>query len=452
MRLLLLSLLATTPIFAQTRWIEAQPKGSTEWKARETRTLDSLPQLNTGPIPETKYGGRADHLQKATGFFRVEKLDDRWWLIDPDGGPFVFTGVASVKPRSDFAAKEPFAKLFGSTDAWRTKTLDQFRALGFRGCGGFSDHETLRAATKPMPYTVTLSLMSSFGKKLGLTHQQPGHTGYEEDCLPVFHPDFAAHCAQVCKDKLSAMKDDPFLVGTFSDNELPIPADMLDRMLKLDATKKRFKAMRDGATVWLAKRGIERAKITDADRRAFVEHVFSMYFETTTKAIRTVLPHHLCLGSRFHDPAVNKQGVWRAAGKWCDVISLNYYYVWTPQPDIVRRWTEWSGKPCMITEFYAKGTDSGMANTTGAGWLVHTQAERGAFYQNFALALMESKTCVGWHWFKYMDNDPADPKTDPSNKDSNKGMFSATYEPYQPLLDAMRELNTRVYSIIDDFN
>ena len=224
---------------------------------------------------------------------------------------------------------------------------------------------------------------------------------------------------------------------------------MLDRMLKLDATKKTLKAMHDGALYWLTKRGAKREKISDEDRRAFVEHVYDLYFEITTKAIRAVLPHHLCLGSRFHDPAVNKQGVWRAAGKWCDVISLNYYYVWTPQTDIVQRWTEWSGKPCMITEFYAKGADSGMANTTGAGWLVKTQAERGAFYQNFALALMQSKTCVGWHWFKYMDNDPADPKTDPSNKDSNKGMFNATYEPYQPLLDSMRELNTRVYSIID---
>lgn len=378
-------------------FVDAKPKGGIDWKPQETRTLETMTLAVSAPVPETRFGGRADRLQKATGFFRVEKIGDRWWLIDPDGGLFVFNGVASVKPRDDFAAKVPFEKLFGSTDAWRTKTLDQFRALGFRGCGGFSDHETLRAASKPMPYTVTLSLMSSFGKTLGLTHQQPGHTGYEGDCLPVFHPDFAAHCASICRDKLSAMKDDAFLVGVFSDNEMPIPADMLDRMLKLDATRNRFNAMHDGAVAWLAQRGIARDKITDADRRAFLERVYDLYFEITTKAIRTVLPHHLCLGSRFHDPAVSKQGVWRAAGKWCDAISINYYYVWTPRAVDLRHWVEWSGKPCLITEFYAKGADSGMANTTGAGWLVRTQAERGAFYQNFALALMESKTCVGWH-------------------------------------------------------
>jgi hypothetical protein len=39
----------------------------------------------------------------------------------------------------------------------------------------------------------------------------------------------------------------------------------------------------------------------------------------------------------------------------------------------------------MITEFYAKGEDSGMGNTGGAGWLVKTQKDRGTFYQNFIL-------------------------------------------------------------------
>lgn len=35
--------------------------------------------------------------------------------------------------------------------------------------------------------------------------------------------------------------------------------------------------------------------------------------------------------------------------------------------------------------------DSGMDNTSGAGWVVRTQAERGAFYQSFTLALLKSK-------------------------------------------------------------
>jgi hypothetical protein len=54
---------------------------------------------------------------------------------------------------------------------------------------------------------------------------------------------------------------------------------------------------------------------------------------------------------------------------------------------------------------------------------------------------------VGWHWFKYMDNDPEDLSTDPSNRNSNKGILTVRYEPYRPLLDAMRELNRSAYPL-----
>jgi hypothetical protein len=39
--------------------------------------------------------------------------------------------------------------------------------------------------------------------------------------------------------------------------------------------------------------------------------------------------------------------------------------------------------------------DAGFANTTGAGWVVKTQADRGKFDQNLPLGLLESGGCVG---------------------------------------------------------
>ena len=111
-----------------------------------------------------------------------------------------------------------------------------------------------------------------------------------------------------------------------------------------------------------------------------------------------------------------------------------------------------SGKPILITEWYAKAVDSGMANTSGAGWLVKTQADRAAFYQNFTLGLLESRVCVGWHWFRYSDNDPAHKGADPSNLDANKGIVTSRYETYQALLDAMRDVNVRTFGLIRHFD
>jgi len=76
----------------------------------------------------------------------------------------------------------------------------------------------------------------------------------------------------------------------------------------------------------------------------------------------------------------------------------------------------------------------------------------GWFYQNFTLALLESKNCIGWHWFKYLDNDPDDLTTDPSNRDSNKGIVNLRYEPYAELMAAMKSLNANIYALADYFD
>lgn len=110
-------------------------------------------------------------------------------------------------------------------------------------------------------------------------------------------------------------------------------------------------------------------------------------------------------------------------------------------------WAQWAKKPFFITEFYTKAEDSGLPNVSGAGWLVRTQKDRGLHYQNFCLQLLQSPSCVGWHWFRYQDNDPSDPTADPSNNDSNKGIVNTTYDAYPVLTDWMRQLNIRKYSL-----
>ena len=144
--------------------------------------------------------------------------------------------------------------------------------------------------------------------------------------------------------------------------------------------------------------------------------------------------------------------MFEVAGRYMDVISVNHYQRWTPDMEEITNFGKWSGKPFMVTEFYTKGEDSDLPNTTGAGWNVHTQEERGLFYQNFCLQLLESKCCVGWHWFKYMDNDPEDLTTDESNRDSNKGMVKWNFEPYPALLAKMKQLNDRTFRLIQYFD
>jgi hypothetical protein len=158
------------------------------------------------------------------------------------------------------------------------------------------------------------------------------------------------------------------------------------------------------------------------------------------------------LGSRLHGSTKNIESIIRAAGKFCDIVSINYYGLWTPDKKMMKNWGDWAGKPFMITEFYTKAMDSGLANTTGAGFTVHTQQDRGYAYQNFCLSLLQSPNCVGWHWFKYQDNDPTEKNVDPSNVDSNKGLLNSDYQWYTPMIKSMKQLNDNVYSLVDYFD
>ncbi len=430
--------------------VEAKRKPSDKaWKAYPTWTVGHLEGFapRTEPPETGRYGGLASRTLEATGFFRTAKVGDRWWLVDPEGHPFLHVGVCSVAARrGSERAKAAFASAFGSEEKWAEATAAQLAAHGFNGTGAWSADALLAGAPRRLAWCPIWNFMSAYGKKRGGTFQKPGHTGYPGNAIFVFDPAFETFATEHARP-LAALQDDPWLLGHFTDNELPLTKKTLDGFLGLPEDDPGRRAAAD----WLrARKGADAdpKRIDDADREAFRELVVDRYFAIVSKAIRAADPHHLVLGSRFHGDEKNSPGAFRAAGRHCDAVSVNLYGAWTPDAALLASWVAWSGKPFLITEFYAKGEDSGMANATGAGWLVKTQRDRGLFYQNFTLALLESRGCVGWHHFKYADNDPEDMSTDPSNRDSNKGVVNAAFEPYPAFLVPMRELNVNVHGIV----
>ena len=192
--------------------------------------------------------------------------------------------------------------------------------------------------------------------------------------------------------------------------------------------------------------------ITDEDRDAFYGFYVERYFSVVSAAIKKYDPNHLYIGIRLIGVSDNET-MMRTYGKYADVLSMNWYGEWMLPCERMDNWAKWTDKPFIISEWYAKGHDvPGLTNESGAGWLVKTQKERGYYYQNMALNLLARKNNVGWHWFKYADNDPEDLSTDPSNRNSNKGIVNVKYEPYTELTDAMKELNTQAYRLIEFFD
>jgi hypothetical protein len=442
MKYLLPVIVLTLPLAAEPLMVRAaKVKPSAKWEDYPTRLVAGLPDYKpTTDGPLSTYGGLKSERRAATGFFRAEKSGRRWWLIDPEGHPFIHVGVVAVSPPN--GRKVP--------DNWGEVTSKLLHSNGFNGTGAWSENKRIRGSGKPVVYTQMWNFMSAYGSKRGGMYQKPGHMGYPGDCVFVFDPEFESFCDEYAK-RLAPAKDDPWLLGHFSDNELPFYHKTLDNFMKLPKTDPGRKAVDQWLTERRKKHPDDKT-LHDGKRQEFLGFVVDRYLRITTAAIRKHDPNHLCLGPRFDYQALQSKTVFEAAGRHLDVIAANYYHQWSPNPGQVRNWVEWSGRPFIVTEWYAKGMDSGFANTTGAGFVVKTQADRGRFYQNFTLGLLESGGCVGWHWFKYRDNDPNAKGADPSNIDSNKGIVRLNLKPYAPLMEAMHEVNRQVYSLASYFD
>jgi hypothetical protein len=425
--------------------VARDPRGP--YKVYPTRTLEHLPEL-AATKPDTglsQYGGWKAHQVQATGFFYPKQIDGRWWLVDPEGYLFLHKGIVAVSQLNTPGARAAHKQLFGEDKQWVQQTTQLLRDNNFNALGSWSDTERLRTANPPLVYTRIWNFMSGYGAKRGGTYQKSGHMGYPNDCIFVFDPAFEEFCDEHAK-KLVAQKDDPWLLGHFSDNELPLWRTSLKGFLKFPESDHGHQA----ALKWLRERhgaNATIASITEQDEKDFLGVVVDRYFRIVSTAIKKYDPNHLFLGSRINGRATTYPEIFRAAAPYLDVIAVNYYWAWTPEPELLAMWNRESGRPIIITEWYAKGMDSGLPNRSGAGWTVKTQADRGRFYQNFTLGLLESKICVGWDWFKYIDNDPEATGVDPSNIDSNKGIVSNRYAPYAPLLDAMKQINERIYAL-----
>ena len=421
------------------------------WRVQPTRLLEKLDGYTPsgGHVQVNKYGGRIDRpREKATGFFYTKKIDGRWWLIDPEGCRFYHVAINTVREPKDAKAN------FGLPAQWADAVTKQLRDAGFNGLGnGSSTH--LQNVADPLVWVLRHNFIFAFAREKKLVEPASGTQGFPNRCMPVFHPEFPAFCEAYGK-ALAATASDPTMLGIMTENELQCPVDLLDRYLASDASNPDLRPGRNAAEAWLvARRGSAGAKaITKRDRYEFIAYAFGKYYGIVTPVVRKCDPNHLYLGSRINygSGQFDNPWFWKVLAPCHDVVSVNYYGRWGPQADEFADWAAWADRPVLITEWYAKAMDvPGLANTHGAGWLVRTQEDRARYYQHFALNALETKSIVGWHFFKYLD-DPPESKALDNLGGANKGMFDAYGKPHAPLLERARAVNREVYPLIEFFD
>ncbi|WNC69128.1 hypothetical protein RI845_02980 [Thalassotalea nanhaiensis] len=439
--------------------------------------------LHTGSKEWSKFGPKLT----ASGHFRVEKHQGKWWFVDPNGYLFWSIGVNSalqlhvgtpVTGREnffEFLPKKNDAKYgqfyqkngefdFGKLNMFRKyghndeSKYAQFSATrmhswGLNTVAGFSNKGALVSEQNRIPYTKTLSTIWG----------NPGITSKFPD---VFSPNFAKSVNKRVKQASTAIKDDPFFIGFFIDNELywKSPNTLAKELIKkpknssakhqyVDIVKDIYKTLDEvnkrlgsSFTNWSALKAnkqefpLKNITMLEQANIAFYQKMSHKYFSTISKAIKNHAPNKLYLGCRWHVNADHRNHYNVSIGaQYLDVISFNQYDNEMLENSIAEMVN--IDKPYLISEFNFGAVDSGKFYP-GLGH-ASDQRNRGEKYQNFVESSMRDPKNVGAHWFMWADSTTAGRSVVGEN--ANAGLVSSSDRPYYQLLEYVRRTNYHMY-------
>lgn len=477
----------------------AQKQQLIERRQREVAELRAHPALPD----RDRFGGWAKGPRlEGTGFFRTQKLNGKWWLVDPEGHLFfsmgmdcvTMGGITMVSGRRTMfnwmpSGNSPLAQflkptgsvLYGPTksgeafnfykanlyrkygpgyeqDFYRV-ALDRLRAWGFNTIGNWSDPRLYRNGQ--VPYVATGGVSGDFDRIAS-------GSDYWGKMPDPFDPRFATAAVNSLSGLANEVKGDPWCLGYFVDNELSwaggpdggryglaigtlaAGADSAAKQSFIADLKAKYKEIADLNRAWNTQFSSWEAldapyRVTEPfsdamkeDMAAFVKSYALQYFKVVHDTLKQLDPNHLYLGCRF---AWYVPSEVEAAARYCDVISFNIY---APKVD-AHHWAflQKIDKPCVIGEFHFGSLDRGMFMPG----LVYTpnQAARAQMYMDYLQSVIANPSFVGCHWFEYVDEPLTGRTWDGENY--NIGFVSVTDTPYREMVAAAEKVQSTAYSM-----
>ncbi len=420
------------------QWIPQQWEGKAKtiedlqaaWE-QETETLQP------GNFNYGKYGGYLNTQVKGNGFFRVEKVDGRWWFVDPEGHLFLSTSANGINPGSSTV-------ITGRQHIYEQLPAEEFlRSNGPRQSADFTGwnisrrygdnwrakwEETTKKRLEAWGFTTA---PTNFNKPY-ITYFRGAGISRETSIMgipDVYSKAFAEAADQAAQSQCATLKSDPWLIGYFIGNEPPWPnreSLAVNKILEGPDTETRRTLeafLKEGDT---PERRVE-----------FCKQTFRKFLDITLGAIRKYDPNHLILGIRFGgtppDYLMEMASVF-------DVYSLNTY-AYKPNSDYLDKVARLSGNPILIGEYHfgtpGKGLASGLCQ-------VEDQENRGVAYRYYTENAFAHSNVIGAHWFQWNDQ-PSTGRNDGENY--NIGIIDVADRPYKPLTDAIVKTHSNLYQV-----
>ncbi len=483
------------------QWKQKEWAGKTKSVEEMKQALLSEEAAQDDPISGlSRYGGCLDKRFEATGWFRTQKADGRWYLVDPDGCAFFSSGVFGVYPgepgwilgvedhmdelpdpngefapaydragdlelyRRKFSGMFPddtllyapatanLIRAFGESwyDRWAKLTARRLRRWGINTLSMFSDPEFIRRSG--MPYVIMLKGYPVTKKTIFREFPDVFSKEYDE-------------LSRAFAEQLKAYSDDQLMIGYFLNNEptwgfvhgILLAEKMLEDAPQSASCEAFIRWMQEKYgdiaafnAAWRQslnafedlKKGLyrpsEKSEEAKADLAEFTMIMVDMYAGIPAKYARQAAPHHLNLGMRFAQ--VNNASFFRTARHF-DVYSINRYGEDAQkQLDILEKELD---MPVLIGEFHFGALDAGLP----AASLIHVrdQQERGKAYERYLTRTAAHRCGVGAHYFAYNDQ-PVWGRYDAENYQF--GFVDICNRPYAPFVEGMRRTNEKIYDVM----
>ena len=447
-----------------------------------------------GPAERDRFGGwTRGGKHEATGHFRTEKIDGKWWLIDPDGNLFWSHGVVRVTPSSaitpldnrkfyfeDLPQKDdPFALFYTTQDELLVphykkrgikETYDFSAANIFRKYGKQWREKYADMAHKRLRSWGLNTIANSSDSAIFMQRKTPyvdrfevkgpalsGSDGWWWPFRDPFAKEFHEDIVKNLKERKEQLND-PWCIGFFVDNELhwggpedlakctlASPANMQAKIEFSKDLKKKYAgdikklndAWKTSYSSWddfLAKTEVPKGA-DKQDLRDFTKRITEEYFKVIHDEIKKLAPNKLYMGCRFS--GYNPLAI-EAAAKYCDIISYNLYR------DNLKGFKLPKGidKPVMVGEWHFGSTDRGPFHPSLI--MKPNQNARAQAYYDYAKSALENPCIVGIHWHQFSDQ-AVTGRFDGEN--FQVGMTDVCDNPYPETIAKIREIGYDMYNV-----
>lgn len=459
-------------------------------KQQEDRLMKTLWQP---PRHRDPFGGATDlgWNSKATGFYRVEQHNGKWWFISPDGNPCFYTGVCTVPTLingTPITGREAlfqwlpphegtYAPAWGkspwnsndTTDyfsfdtanlirkfgpSWpqqaRQEAVERLQHWGFCGAGKWSER---------LPNTPSLPVL----------WYSADYIGRHPD---VFNPNVRAQIRGSLEQQIAPQRNDPYILGWSIKNEFDevITTQEIRELLLKGANVPAKRALVEEALTMRYHGDIARLasawKVSAATRdqlyasqpnppeddlEALRQFFAKTYYAFLYKTVKQIDPHHLYFGYWIVPGWWQNASDWELIAPYCDVIGYDRYAT-TFSDSWLQGFFNSTRKPVLCGEFSFPPYYNGQRGFGRYFISTTSESQEGQLYTKWAEDAAANPYCIGMFWFEYRDEPitgrgPGHGPEKVYGENYAFGLVDVADRPRWELVTTMREVNLQVDKI-----